>query len=71
MPGRRASENKLTFTESREVQIAMLREPFISSRVEIKFPSDQISTGEGTPGLRGIMLIGCDPAEDGGKKRRT
>ena len=71
MPGRRASENKLTFTESREVQIAMLRERFISSSVEIKFPSDQISTGEGTPGLRGIMLIGCDPAEDGGKKRRT
>ena len=71
MPGRRASENKLTFTESREVQIAMLRERFIGSSVEIKFPSDQISTGEGTQGLRGIMLIGCDQAEDGGKKRRT
>ena len=71
MPGRHASENKLTFTESREVQIAMLQKPFTSSRVEIKFLSDQISTGEGTPGLRGIMLIGCDSAEGGEKKRRT
>jgi len=53
------------------VQIAMLQKPFTSSRVEIKFLSDQISTGEGTPGLRGIMLIGCDPAEGGEKKRRT
>jgi hypothetical protein len=70
MPERHVPANRLTFTESREVQIAMLQETFTSSRVEIKFLSDQISAGEGTPGLLGIMLIGCDSAEDGGHTRR-
>jgi hypothetical protein len=68
--GQHIPENKLTFKESREVQVVMLPTPFTSSEVEIRFISDQISAGVGTPGLRGVMLVGRDSTESSEKRTK-
>ena len=70
-PEEQIPDNKLTFTQDREVQGALLPAPFISQAVQVHFSRDQISAGEGTPGLRGIMLLGREPTDSlAARKRR-
>ena len=70
-PEEQIPDNKLTFTQDREVQGALLPAPFISQVVQVHFSRDQISAGEGTPGLRGIILLGREPTDSlDARKRR-
>ena len=68
--GQHIPGNRLTFQEDREVQVIRLSASFTSSEVEICFPSNQISKGEGTPGLRGVMLVGRASTENSEKRTR-
>ena len=65
-PEKQMPEKKLTFTASREMQVNMLPAPFTTQQVQVLFSRDGISDGGGTPGLRGIVLLGREPADGSG-----
>ena len=69
-PEEQIPDNKLTFTQDREVQGALLPAPFTSQEVQVLFSKDQISEGEGTPGLRGIMLLGRELTDNPNARKR-
>ena len=62
-PSEQFPTNELTFTQDRGVQSAMLQVPFTSQEVQVLFSQEEVFAGEGTPGLRGIMLLGCKPSD--------